>query len=79
MNPKAFGWFSKLFLLIALACGLTTLQSIGLGQADDQATQAWLAKLRSIEKFESSTTQPKGTVPNTSAVNSDSSLAEPPS
>ncbi|MCE2809377.1 MAG: hypothetical protein LW850_03140 [Planctomycetaceae bacterium] len=45
MNPKAFGWFSKLFLLIALACGLTTLQSIGLGQADDQATQAWLAKL----------------------------------
>ena len=79
VNPKAFGWFSKLFLLIALACGLTTLQSIGLGQADDQATQAWLAKLRSIEKFESSTTQPKGTVPNTSAVNSDSSLAEPPS
>ncbi|MFN9347603.1 MAG: hypothetical protein ACK6DQ_13500, partial [Planctomycetota bacterium] len=79
MNPKAFGWFSKLFLLIALACGLTTLQSIGLGKADDQATQAWLAKLRSIEKFESSTTQPKGTVSNTSAVNSDSSLAEPPS
>ncbi|MFM7981692.1 MAG: hypothetical protein ACKPKO_20475, partial [Candidatus Fonsibacter sp.] len=39
---------------------------------------AWLSKLRSIEKFESSTTQTNTTAPNVAGGSTESSLTEPP-
>lgn len=81
MSTHRAGWLSKFCLLIAIAYGLTNMHSIGLGQIDDRVTQAWIAKLRSIEKFESSTTPPS-TAPtgtNAAGANPDSSLVETPS
>ncbi|MFM2011418.1 MAG: hypothetical protein RLZZ396_202, partial [Planctomycetota bacterium] len=74
VTPKSYVWLANLCLLVALACSLTTLQSTVLGQADDQLVQALLSKLRSIEKFESSTTEP-----NRPSLQADSSLADLPS
>lgn len=74
VTPKSYVWLANLCLLVALACSLTTLQSTVLGQADDQIVQALLSKLRSIEKFELSTTEP-----NKPSAQADSSLADLPS
>ncbi|MFM8263090.1 MAG: leucine-rich repeat domain-containing protein [Pirellula sp.] len=71
-------WLSHLYLLIAISCGLLILQPTGVGQSEDPVIDAWLSKLRSIEKFESSATQTNTTAPNEAGGSTESSLTEPP-
>ena len=76
-KPLALGLFLRLLATTFLAgflCGPILFRPTALGQSDDQATKAWIGKLRSLETYDSNSSQA-----NRPSSDTDSSLIEPPS
>ena len=67
-------WLSLLAYLVTLACGSLALGTTAFGQSPDEATLAFLSKLRSIEKFATNNARPSSPPSDT-----DSSVADVPS